>query len=51
MDIDTSSDSDALFKDTVNDDDDMPDLQDCSDDDDDDDDEDAHLTVTWRVTL
>ena len=51
MDIDTSSDSDALFEDTVNNDDEMPDLQDCSDDDDDDDDEDAHLTVTWRVTL
>ena len=39
-DIDTSSDGDALFEDTVDDDDEMPDLQDCSDDDDD---EDAHL--------
>ena len=34
-DIDTSSDGDALFEDTVDNDDEMPDLQDCSDDDDD----------------
>ena len=42
MDIDTSSDSDALFEDTVDDDDEMPDLQDCFDDKDEDD-EDARL--------
>ena len=37
MDIDTSSDGDALFEDTVDDDDEMPDLQECSDDEDEDD--------------
>jgi hypothetical protein len=41
-DIDTSSDGDALFEDMVDDDDEMPDLQECSDDEDEDD-EDTRL--------
>jgi hypothetical protein len=43
-DIDTSSDGDALFESTMDEDDEMPDLQDCSDDKDEDD-EDARLAA------
>jgi hypothetical protein len=43
-DIDTSSDGDTLFESTVDEDDKMPDLQNCSDDEDEDD-EDARLAA------
>jgi hypothetical protein len=45
-DIDTSSNGDPFFEDTVKDDDnDLPDLQECSDDEDEDDDEDTCLAA------
>ena len=48
MDINTSSDGDALFKNTLDEDDKMPDFQDCLDN------EDTHLTTEefgWNQAL
>ena len=53
-DIDISSNSDAAFEDMVDNDDEMPDLQDCSDDNDNDNDEDACLAeeeFDWNQEL
>ena len=52
-DIDTSSDGDALFEDMVNNDEEMPDLQECSDDENEDD-EDTRLAeeeFDWNQAL